>query len=104
MSETGHSLHFGSVSMFELAQHVQRDGRDGAGDSPRQHDVPRPEQGNKDQQDVGMKDGPARICSTIHGSSPLQLVVQEVHHLLLHRTWVVLTPELGPARVTRQMM
>jgi len=30
--------------------------------------------------------------------------VQEVHHLLLHRTWVVLTPELGPARVTRQMM
>ena len=51
-----------------------------------------------------MKDGPARICSTIHGSSPLQLVVQEVHHLLLHRTWVELTPELGPARVTRQMM
>ena len=43
------------------AQHIQRDGDDGAGDSPPQYDVIRPEQRGKGQQDVRMNGRPARI-------------------------------------------
>jgi len=60
------------------AQHVESDGRDNAGDTPPENDVPRPEQGDETQQQVGMNGGPACRCGTIHGSPPGPSAEQQI--------------------------